>query len=203
MGISLNSLVAGRLELTSEFMKHLPNKMTKKESVIMVAKITSIASLLLASATSVMAGGSNLIIPDSPKWKEECATSCHIGYPPPLMTEENWYQLMTRLDRHFGVNVALDPKDNKEILEFLLNNSGLDLGGKSSMTGLRITDTPWFVFEHRYISNVWHEPAIKSRANCEVCHVNAERGDWSKFSIKFPKLDGKREERAGASEREK
>lgn len=169
----------------------------------MVANKTCIALLFLVSATPVYAGDGNLVVPDNPQWKEECATSCHIGYPPQLMTEENWYSLMERLDKHFGANVALDPKDNKELLEFLLNNSGLDSGGKSSTTGLRITDTPWFVFEHRHISNVWSDPAIKSRANCAVCHVDAERGDWSKRGVKFPRLGGKRDERGGASERGK
>lgn len=168
----------------------------------MVAKITSIA-LLLASATPVLAGGFNLIIPDNPKWKEECATSCHIGYPPQLMTEESWYLLMGRLDRHFGANVTLDLVDRKEILEFLLNNSGLTLDGKSSTDSMRITDTPWFVFEHRHIMNVWSDPAIKSSSNCAVCHVNAERGDWSKSGVRFPKLGGKRDELHGASERGK
>jgi len=169
----------------------------------MIVKIICITLLFLASATPVLAGGGNLVIPDNPKWKEECATSCHLGYPPQLMTEENWYQLMARLDKHFGSNVALDPKDNKEILEFLLNNSGLNSGGKSSTTGLRVTDTPWFSFEHRYVSNVWHDPAIKNRANCTICHINAERGDWSKRGVKFPKLGGKGDDTEVPSERNK
>jgi len=169
----------------------------------MVAKIICTILLLLVSATSAFSGNGNLVIPDNPKWKEECATSCHIGYPPQLMTEENWYWLMERLDKHFGTNVTLDPKDNKEILEFLLNNSGLDSGGKSSTTGLRITDTPWFVFEHRHLLNVWNNPAIKSSSNCAICHVNAERGDWTKQGVKFPRLDGKKDEHGVSSERGK
>ena len=163
----------------------------------MAIKNIFIILLLLVSATSVFAAGTNLVVPDNPKWKEECATSCHIGFPPQLMTEDNWYRVMERLEKHFGSNVGLDPKDNKEILEFLLNNSGLEINGKSSTTGQRITDTPWFVFEHRHVSNVWTNPVIKSRANCTVCHVNAERGDWSKQGIKIPRLDGKKDESPG------
>lgn len=168
--------------------------------MIMGTKKICITWLFLVSATSVFAENGNLIIPDNPKWKEECATSCHIGYPPQLMTEESWYLLMERLDKHFGANVAMDSNDNKEILEFLLNNSGIALDGKSSTTSLRITDTPWFVFEHRHIMNIWSDSAIRSSSNCAVCHINAERGDWSKLGVRFPRLRGKRDEHGALSE---
>ena len=122
---------------------------------------------------------------DNPKWKEECG-SCHIAYPPRFLTADDWQELMGGLDKHFGANATLDdPKDSKEILDFLRRHAGFRK--KNSASSLRISDTPWFIHEHREISgNTWSDPAVKSRANCVACHVNAERGDWSEHGVRVP-----------------
>ena len=119
------------------------------------------------------------------KWKEECG-SCHVAYPPQLLTAGDWQRLMEELDRHFDENAVLDPKDNKKILDFLQSNAGS--GKKNSAPSLRISDTPWFTRKHRailFIPGVIRSfknkgPAVKSLSNCTACHINAERGDWSK-----------------------
>ena len=102
------------------------------------------------------------------KWKEECG-SCHVAYPPQLLTAENWQSLMGGLDKHFGSNAALDANDNKEILGFLKRHAGS--GERYSAASLRISDTPWFKREHRVISaKEWTHPEVKSRSNCSACH---------------------------------
>lgn len=133
---------------------------------------------------SAAAHADRLSVPDNPKWKSECG-SCHIAYPPQLLTAGDWQKLMGGLDKHFGANAVLDANDNKEILDFLQRYSGS--GGKRSAPSLRISDTPWFNREHREFSaRAWSDPAVKSRSNCTACHINAERGDWSERGIRMP-----------------
>lgn len=139
---------------------------------------------LIFGSTMVLADGGNLSVPDHPKWKEECG-SCHIAYPPQLLTANNWQKVMAGLDKHFGANATLDAADNKDILNFLQQYAGS--GDKHSASSLRISDTPWFKREHREVSNsAWSNLAVKSRANCTACHINAERGDWSEDGVRMP-----------------
>lgn len=135
-------------------------------------------------STMAHADGSGYSLPDNQKWKEDCG-SCHILYPPQLLTAGDWQKMMGGLGKHFGANAVLDAEDNKEILGFLQHNAGK--GERFRATSLRIGDTPWFTREHHEISsNTWTDPAVKSRSNCVVCHMNAERGDWSKHGIRVP-----------------
>lgn len=149
---------------------------------------TLIAIFLGVFATATLADGHKLAVPVNPKWQAECG-SCHMAYPPQLLTAENWRQMMKGLDRHFGANATLDTKENAEILAFLERYAARDR--KYSANTLRISDTAWFQRKHREVSNSdWSHAKVKSRANCTACHVTAERGDWSERSIRMP--DGRR-----------
>lgn len=109
------------------------------------------------------------------KWKAECS-SCHVAYPPKMLNEEVWQQLMGSLDKHFDSNAVLDAKDRKVILEFLQRNAGS--GDLYNSASLRISDTPWFKREHRVISpNEWKLPQVKTRSNCGACHGKVVLGD--------------------------
>lgn len=142
------------------------------------------AGLLVSSCTMANADDVNFSVPQNAKWKEECG-SCHIAYPPQLLTGKEWQQMMGSLDKHFGANATLDAADNQDILKFLQRYAGS--GDRHSASSLRISETSWFKREHREVSNsTWSDPAVKSRANCSACHVNAERGDWSEDSVRMP-----------------
>ncbi|MBI4937671.1 MAG: diheme cytochrome c [Nitrosomonadales bacterium] len=155
-------------------------------------KLKSLAVLALVFG-SAMAHADKLSAPDHPKWKAECG-SCHIAFPPQLLTKSDWQQVMGGLDKHFGTNAALDAKDAQEILDYLQRYAGT--GSKYSAPSLKISDTPWFTREHREVSaRAWSDPAVKSRSNCTACHVNAERGDWSERGIRMPAgLSGERDD---------
>jgi len=130
------------------------------------------------------ADGGKTAVPDYPKWKEECG-SCHIAYPPQLLTGADWQRLMGSLDEHFGDNATIDLKVNQEILAFLKRHAGLGAGHSAS--SLRISDTAWFTRAHHEVpGRAWTDPAVKSRANCTACHVNAERDDWSERGVRMP-----------------
>ena len=147
-----------------------------------------IAILLIALSSAALADSHKLAVPGNPKWQTECG-SCHMAYPPQLLTAENWRQMMKGLDRHFGANATLDAKENAEILAFLERYAARDQ--KYGANTLRISDTAWFQRKHREVSSAaWSHAKVKSRANCIACHVTAERGDWSEHSIRMP--DGRR-----------
>jgi hypothetical protein len=111
--------------------------------------------------------------PGYAKWKAECS-SCHVAYPPRMLNEESWQQLMGGLDRHFGSNAALDARDSRAILEFLQRNAG----SGNPYASLRISDTPWFRREHRVISpKEWLLPEVKTKSNCSACHGKVVLGD--------------------------
>ena len=150
--------------------------------IFMVKCLAAVA--LVAGSTAAYAEGGRLNAPSDPKWKEECG-SCHIAYPPALLTANNWQRLMGGLDKHFGANAELDAKDSKAILDYLQRYAGS--GTRHESSSLRISDTLWFNREHREVSSkTWANPAVKSRSNCTACHVNGERGDWSERGIRMP-----------------
>jgi len=158
-------------------------------------KWLTVFSLIFCSAMA-QADGVKFPVPDYPKWKEECG-SCHIAYPPQLLTGDTWQRLMGGLDKHFDANATLNAKDNKEILDFLQRYA--EHRKTFSASSLRITDTPWFSREHHEILNeTWSDPAVKSRSNCAACHINADKGDWSERGVKIPEgqRTGEREEKA-------
>jgi hypothetical protein len=145
--------------------------------------------IILLSITLAHAESETLIIPNNPKWKEECG-SCHVAYPPQLLTGGGWHKLMQQLDKHFGVNASMDAKDAQEIDDFLVDNAGLGWQGKASDTGLRITDTPWFIRTHSKIPlKFMNRPKIKGPTHCAACHVKAEKDDWSGMAVEIPSQD--------------
>ncbi|MDD5056465.1 MAG: cytochrome C [Sideroxydans sp.] len=128
----------------------------------------AVALLLATGMNLVYAGSDQQPGPNETKWKKECG-SCHVAYPPRLMSAENWQGLMDGLDKHFGSNASLDAKDNKQILAFLKRNASN--GNLYSSSSLRISDTPWFKREHHVIAaKEWDHADVKSRSNCESCH---------------------------------
>lgn len=144
----------------------------------------SIAFTSLFLASAALAHDISLDVPQNAKWEEECS-SCHIAYPPQLLTADNWKRMMSSLDKHFGENAELDAADNKIISTFLKRYAGN--GARHKAKTLRISDTPWFKDEHDEISSsAWTDPAVKSPANCSACHVDAEQGDWSEDGIQMP-----------------
>jgi len=131
----------------------------------------------------------------SASYKEECG-SCHVAYPPPLLSAASWRAVMAGLDRHFGSDASLDPAKAKEIGHYLEANaatkskySSVDAKGQPR---LRITEGEWFLREHRNGSHgitaaVWSLPSVKSAANCSACHRGAEQGGYAERDIVIPR----------------
>lgn len=133
------------------------------------------------------------------KFKAEC-TSCHMAYLPGLLPARSWTKMMGSLDKHFGEDASLDTKTNKEILDYLVQNSSdrsySRRGSKILSTintgdaPLRISETEYFRRKHHEISNsVFARKAIGSKANCIACHRGAESGNFEEDDVRIPRAD--------------
>ena len=59
---------------------------------------------------------------DAPQaYETECA-SCHMAFPPGLLSQRNWQNIMTGLGKHFGSDASLDAKTQTEITNWLVKN---------------------------------------------------------------------------------
>ena len=106
--------------------------------------------------------------------------------------------MMSSLNKHFGENAELDPATQKEITDFLVQNSSdkihtrrgdkilRSIGQNEEI--LRISETYYFKRKHDEISpGVFKRKAIGSPANCIACHAGAEKGDFAEDNVRIPK----------------
>ncbi len=104
--------------------------------------------------------------------KKECG-ACHMTYQPQLLPGASWEAIFADLGRHFGEDATLDDKPRAEILAYYLANAGKGKAGRASPN--RITETPWWIGDHRGIGEArWNK--AKFKGNCVACHEGAERG---------------------------
>ena len=118
----------------------------------------------------------------------ECG-SCHLAYPPALLAAGDWRRIMAGLDDHFGSDAAVDAQKRQEITAYLERHAGNP--GKLGSAGdpPRISTTARFVRKHREVpAKLWHDPRVKSAANCEACHRGAAEGRYSEHDIALPEL---------------
>ncbi len=123
-----------------------------------------------------------------PLWQQECG-SCHVPYPPRLLSAASWNTVMDGLGSHFGSDASLDPASTKAIRRFLTRHAGTHTTERQGKPLLRITETPWFVHEHseELPAGIWKSPAVKSASNCSACHTQAAQGSFSEHEIRLPK----------------
>lgn len=154
-----------------------------------IADITAWTVGLLASmvliAQEAMAGG-GLAVPPNKRWQAECG-SCHVAYPPKLLPAASWKRLMSQLEQHFGTDASIDPAAATEIGEYLERYSASGRRVQGAAGSLRVTDTAWFLREHRDVPPAaWSHPSVKSAANCAACHTSAERGEFRERNVRLP-----------------
>lgn len=124
---------------------------------------------------------------DMPKsYDAECA-SCHMAYPPGLLSEKSWQNVMGSLSKHFGTDASIDQKDQIEITAWLKKNAATRQKYSELAPENRITKTSWFIRKHDEIKpDVWKRQGIKSPANCAACHTNAAEGIFSEKNLSIP-----------------
>lgn len=131
----------------------------------------------------------------SAAYREECG-SCHLAYPPALLSAASWRAVMAGLERHFGTDASLDAAKTVEIGQYLQRAAAVkqkyQARDEHGRPLLRLTDGPWFRRQHRpghdgISAGVWNLPSVKSPANCAACHRGAEQGSYSEDQIEIPR----------------
>ncbi len=149
--------------------------------------LISLAAVLFATAT--VRADDIPATPKHPAWSSECA-SCHVAYPPALLTAAGWRTVMSGLDKHYGSDASLDDKTRADITRFLESHAGKS-ARVASKDG-RITGTAWFRHEHDEVpARVWRA-GVKSPAQCEACHTGAAQGRYSENEIRIPRVTASR-----------
>jgi cytochrome c553 len=153
---------------------------------IKMKKTIFIATTILLASSSTFAA--KMIMPtDAPaSYEAECA-SCHMAYPPALLSQQSWRNVMSGLSKHFGTDASLYPKAQTEITTWLLQNATTRQKYSETAPENRITKTSWFIRKHDEVrADVWKRSSIKSPANCGACHIDAANGIFSDSNIKIP-----------------
>ncbi|MBK6630999.1 MAG: diheme cytochrome c [Betaproteobacteria bacterium] len=123
-----------------------------------------------------------------PAFAAECG-SCHLPFPPALLTAPDWKRVMASLDKHYGDNASLDEKTRRELEDFLVRHAATDRRKAGAGDPPRLTESAWFRREHREVPQaVWRDARVKSAANCAACHPRAEAGSYSEREIVVPGL---------------
>lgn len=144
-------------------------------------KFLLLTATLLAATTAF--AGSHAYGPYPAAYVEECA-SCHVAYPPQLLTAPGWQRVMAQLDKHYGVDASVDPKRRVAIADFLQRSASTRDKHAPTEAGAqlpRLTRTTWFAREHGATP-----PAKTAFADCAACHTAAEHGDYAERGIKLP-----------------
>lgn len=149
-----------------------------------VAIAAACAAVLLADAAHAD-DDSRRRAPLDATYLAECGT-CHVAYPPRFLPKEAWRALMAKLDRHFGDDAKSDTATHAKIQAYLDTHAGTR-GGAAGKDLPRITETQWFLREHRKVAPAtWTKPEVKTRANCGACHTRAEAGSYRERELRLP-----------------
>ena len=152
----------------------------------MIQNTVLIAAALLVASPVIFAAKMTMPTDAPASYEAECA-SCHMAYPPALLSQQSWKNLMAGLSKHFGTDASLDPKTQTELTIWLLKNATSRQKYSETAPENRITKTSWFIRKHDEVNtDVWKRASIKSPANCGACHIDAANGVFSEKNIKIP-----------------
>lgn len=152
-----------------------------------LASATLVLAVSAFALAGARAGGDHFFAPVSDATTADECGSCHLAFPPSMLPAASWKKMMGQLDQHFGEDATLDADTAALVTRYLVANAG-DAGGLRFSGKLlrdigpdaapqRITELPRWKREHRKISAAdWADPKVKSKANCQACHADAERG---------------------------
>jgi len=142
---------------------------------------------LMALLTVPVFSAEILISSNAPKsYETECA-SCHMAYPPGLMGQKNWQNIISGLNKHFGTDASIDSKTQSEISQWLIRNAATRQKYSALAPDNRITKSAWFIHEHDEVrADIWKRVGVKSAGNCQACHSDAVTGGFSENNIRIP-----------------
>jgi mono/diheme cytochrome c family protein len=142
----------------------------------------------LAALLTMPVSAAKMTMPsDAPKsYEVECA-SCHMAYPPGLLGQKNWQNIMFGLDKHFGTDASLDLKTQTEITQWLVKNAATKEKYSTFAPDNRITKTSWFIRKHDEVkADIWKRAGVRSPSNCIACHGDATKGLFNEDQVRIP-----------------
>ena len=155
-------------------------------SSMKIKKTILIFATLLLTSSGTFAAKMAMLVDVPASYETECA-SCHMAYPPALLSEQSWKNVMSGLSKHFGTDAGVDAKTQIEITNWLVKNATTRQKYIETAPENRITKTSWFIRKHDEVKpDVWKRASIKSPANCGACHIDAAKGIFSESKIKIP-----------------
>ena len=134
------------------------------------------AALLVPAAGAL--AGDHVYGPLPTLYTQECA-SCHVAYPPQLMTAPGWARLVAQLDQHFGADASLDAKTRDSIAALLADRASTRDKHAPTEATARLTKTAWFQREHGKA-----QPPKGSFAECGACHTQADQADYRERGLR-------------------
>jgi mono/diheme cytochrome c family protein len=154
---------------------------------LMLAFAMTSALWALASALPALADDDRRNTPPPPAaYVQECG-SCHTAYAAGLLPVASWTRLVRGLEKHYGTDASLGPAALKPIEAWLMAHGGTSKRGREEPPEDRITRAAWFERKHRKIdAPVWKLPSVKTAANCQACHRNADQGSFSERELVTP-----------------
>jgi hypothetical protein len=102
-------------------------------------------------------------------WRKECG-ACHLAFPPSLLGANEWQEIVSALDQHFGADASLDASVRQEILGWLQRQASLERTSARTEGLPRISTRDWFEARHRSAIRLWNRGKIKTLADCGSCH---------------------------------
>lgn len=101
--------------------------------------------------------------------KKECG-ACHMAFQPKFLSAETWTKIISDLPHHFDEDATLPADKQQAVLAYYTQNAG-----RSNPGILRISQQSWWLRKHGGVGQTKFT-AAKSKANCQACHVTAEKG---------------------------
>ena len=137
-------------------------------------------------------------LPTNAVWQEECG-ECHLAFHPTLLPARSWKLMLEQQHEHFDEDLDYDDETVAELLNFMVTNASesgqTEVAHKtknsvhSNEMPLRITETRFWKKKHREINEkYWKSDAVKSKANCAACHLDAKTGWFEDSNMRLPKL---------------
>jgi hypothetical protein len=150
-------------------------------------KLSAWTALVCFFALPVWADGRLMPTQVPPVYKQECA-ACHMAYPPGMLPAASWQRIMLGLDKHYGSDASMAPEQVQQVSAWLKANAGTYKRVREEPPQDRITRSAWFSRKHREVdSAVWKRVSVKSAAQCEACHTQAENGNYDEHQVRIPR----------------
>jgi hypothetical protein len=150
-------------------------------------KRSALTALVCIFALPVWADGRLMPAQVPPVYKQECA-ACHMAYPPGMLAAASWQRIMLGLDKHYGSDASMAPEQVQQVSTWLKANAGTYKRVREEPPQDRITRSAWFARKHREVDPaVWKRVSVKSAAQCEACHTQAENGNFDEHQVRIPR----------------